>query len=101
MKKQYLKQELKTCEDQNIMMIWMLRGLAQELSDTQEALDRRRILYDRLANHSTTKEPKSMNDMAGALYDMCWLVGIGMPTFQELPDAEKDKWMDRLLTILN
>lgn len=77
------------------------------LSDMQEALERRRILYDRLANHSTIQKPKSMNEMAEDLYDTCmkhessFLKEKWWLEFEDLPDLEQDQWMDRLLTILN
>lgn len=74
------------------------------LSDTQEALERRRILYDRLANHSTIQKPKSMNEMAEALYIQCMAYGISeynLTPFNELTQESKDIWMNNLLTILN
>lgn len=76
------------------------------LSDTQEALERRRILYDRLANHSTVQKPKSMNEMADALRKasisvVCETTWDEQPPFKDLPQEQQDIWMDRLLTILN
>lgn len=75
--------------------------LIDELSDTQEALDRRRILYDRLANHSTREQPKSMIEMAESLYYTSLKPNTTYPSFKELSQEDQDLWMDRLLTILN
>lgn len=101
MKKQELKEQLLQSKIQSQIQMNILIKLIQKLDDTEEALRRRRILYDRLANHSTIQKPKSMNEMAASLYDMYWLKSLYTPTYNELPDNEKDEWMDRLLTILN
>ncbi len=101
MKKQELKEQLHLAYIENALLIDRVSWFEAELNDTKEALRRRRILYDRLANHSTIQKPKSMNEMAASLYDMYWLKSLYTPTYNELPDNEKDEWMDRLLTILN
>lgn len=94
MKKQLLKELLRIKEQR-------LTRLAYDFEEVSEALSRRRILYDRLANHATCEKPKSMNEMAASLYDIYCTKSLYIPKFEELPDAEKDEWMDRLLTILN
>lgn len=103
MKKSLLKQKLLQATIESNLNMQMFEVIASELKDTYEALDRRRTLYDRVMNHSTDKEPKSMRQMATSLYDMFGQVGIGigMCSFQELPEDQQDLWIDRLLTILN
>ena len=107
MKKQELKEQL-------FLATHMLRYNAEILQDTEEALRRRRILYDRLANHSTMQKPKSMNEMAEDLYiqymiwflnpspgDSCVVSKFCITPFKDLEETQRDFWMDRLLTILN
>lgn len=91
----------KLTSDQNDLLA-MIERRNSMIDDMQETLDRRRILYDRLANHSTIQKPKSMNEVAEALYIQC----MARPdeillAFQELSEEQQDLWMDRLLTILN
>lgn len=106
MKKQELKQELlRTNAVIEILSIKFIQ-VSTQLEEVSEALERRRILYDLLANHSTIQKPKSMNEMADSLRkvsisvvsDAVWDEQI---PFQELTQSQQDLWMDRLLTILN
>ena len=114
MKKSLLKQKLLQATIESNLNMQMFEVIASELKDTYEALDRRRTLYDRIMNHSTDKEPKSMRQMAEslhkayttwALYPSPGLFGgiseYNLTPFQELPEDQQDLWMDRLLTILN
>lgn len=70
MKKQELKQRLLQANATLSVLSDTFIKVSTQLEEVSEALERRRILYDRLANHSTIQKPKSMNEMAEALYDM-------------------------------
>lgn len=102
MKKSTLKEQLQLASLKEETLIHMLRGASSEIEDLKEALRRRRILYDRLANHATIEQPKSMMEMAASLYmvhtSMSETLAID---FKDLPQDIQDRWMDRLLTILN
>ncbi len=101
MKKQELKEQLMQAQAHRQARDIMIIQLMDNIQDLKEALTRRRILYDRLANHSNIQKPKSMNEMAEALYDVCAQPDTPSQPFKELPQEEQDEWMDRLLTILN
>lgn len=96
----------KFTSDQNDLKA-MIESRNTMIADMQEALDRRRRLYDSMLNYATIEKPKSMMEMAESLYDVCmeretsFLKEKGWREFQELSEAEQDLWMDRLLTILN
>lgn len=102
MKKSLLKQKLLQATIASDLNMQMFEVIVSELKDTYEALERRRILYDRLVNHSTTKSPKSMKEMAESLYLVhSWMSEATFIAFKDLPQDIQDRWMDRLLTILN
>jgi hypothetical protein len=101
MKKQELKEQLMEARANSQARDILIIQLMDNIQDLNEALERRRILYDRLANHSTIQKPKSMNEMAEALYDVCARPDTPSQPVKELSQEEQDEWMDRLLTILN
>ena len=107
MKKQELKQRLLQANATLSVLSDTFIKVSTQLEEVSEALDRRRILYDRLVNHSTREQPKSMREMAEDLYDTCmkressFLKEKWWLEFEDLPESEQDEWMDRLLTILN